>query len=162
MVVTRRTPPGNPGAGPQSGDSLSWWSYRAPVPSKPEASGHRPPLLVAVAALVALESLTLVAAAAYEVEGLLAGKEAVDPVAAGALAAVALLLAAGLAFCARGLLRGAAWSRSPVIVWQLLQLAAGLPAFSGGSAWLGVLIGLPPVLVLVGLFLRPVAAATSR
>ncbi|NAZ82804.1 hypothetical protein GTR02_13350 [Kineococcus sp. R8] len=130
--------------------------------TKPGASGRRPPLLVAVAVLVGLEALLLVAAAAYEARGLLTGAQAVDPVAAGVLAAMALLFAAALAFCARGLLQGAAWARSPVLVWQLLQLAAGLPAFSGGSAWLGVVIGLPPVLVLVGLFLRPVAAATSR
>jgi hypothetical protein len=136
--------------------------YGGSVPPKPGASGPRPPLLLVVAGLVGLEALLLVAAAAYEVEGLVAGEQAVDPVGAGALAATALLLAAALAFCARGLARGAAWSRSPILVWQLLQLAAGLPAFSGGSAWLGILIGLPPVLVLVGLFLRPVAAATSR
>lgn len=136
--------------------------YGGSVLPKRGPSGARPPLLLVVAALVGLEVLLLVAGAVYELEGLVVGKEAVDPVGAGALAATALVLAAGLAFCARGLARGAAWSRSPILVWQLLQLAAGLPAFSGGSAWLGVLVGVPPVLVLVGLFLRPVAAATSR
>ncbi|MFB9378694.1 hypothetical protein ACFFKU_06365 [Kineococcus gynurae] len=123
----------------------------------------RPPALTVVALLVVLEALLLVAAAVYEVWGLVrAPEEAFDPVAAAALAAMALLFAAGLLLCARGLRDCASWARSPVVVWQVLQLAVGIPAFGAGVWWAGVAIGLPAVLTLVGLFLPSVVAATRR
>ena len=110
---------------------------------------------------MALEALLLVAGAAYLVHGLLV-QDATAPIAAAALALTTLAFAAGVALCAHGLLQRATWARSPVLVWQLLQLAAGWPAFSGGSPWLGVLLVVPAVLVLVGLFLPPVSAQISR
>ncbi|WP_166610478.1 hypothetical protein [Kineococcus indalonis] len=110
---------------------------------------------------MALEALLLVAGAAYLVHGLVVDDAAV-PVGAAVLALTTLAFAAGVALCAHGLLQRATWARSPVLVWQLLQLAAGWPAFSGGSPWLGVLLVVPAVLVLVGLFLPPVSAQISR
>ena len=144
-------------------------SYRALVPStpgsaravQPAADEPRPPLLTAVAVLVLFEALLLVAAAGYLLHGLLV-EDATETPAAIALVAMALLFAVGVAFCARGLLQRATWARSPVVVWQLLQLAAGLPAFSGGAPWLGVVISLPAASVLVGLFVPSVSSALSR
>ncbi len=139
------------------------------VPDRPEprptpqrgGGSARPPLLTAVAALVALEAVLLVGGAAYLVHGLLV-EDAAAPVAAVALAATALVFAVAVAFCARGLLQRAGWARSPVLVWQVLQLAAGWPAVTGGSPWLGVLLVVPAVLVLVGLFLPAVSGQLSR
>ncbi|MCI2239768.1 hypothetical protein MO973_37635 [Paenibacillus sp. TRM 82003] len=133
-----------------------------PRPSSQRGGGPaRSPLLTAVAVTVVLEAVLLVAGAAYLVHGLLV-EDATEPVAAVVLALTTLAFAAGLALCAHGLLQRAAWARSPVLVWQLLQLAAGWPAFSGGSPWLGVLLVVPAALVLVGLFLPPVSAQLSR
>lgn len=111
--------------------------------------------------LVLVEALVLVAGAVYLVHGLVVdGSEA--PLAVVSVIVMALLLAAGIAFCGRGLLQRATWARSPVVVWQLLQVAAGLPAFSGGTPWIGVALVVPAVAVLVGLFLPSVSAQVGR
>ena len=135
-----------------------------PVPSQPSRPGggdRRSPLLTLLGVLVLLEAVLLVAGAAYLLHGLLV-EDAAEPVAAGFLVVTALLFAAGVAFCGRGLLQRATWARSPVVVWQLLELAAGLPAFSGGAPWLGLVLVLPAAVVLVGLFLPSVSAQISR
>lgn len=110
---------------------------------------------------MAFEGLLLVAAAVYVVHGLVT-EPATEPVAAVFLAVMALAFAAALVVCGRALLQRAGWARSPVVVWQVLQLAAGLPAFSGGAAWVGVVLVVPPVVVLVGLFVPSVSAEVSR
>lgn len=107
------------------------------------------------------EAGLLVVAAIYLLHGLLV-ENATEVPAAVALVGMALLFALALAFCGHGILQRASWARSPVVVWQLLELAAGLPAFSGGAAWVGVVVALPAVLVLVGLFLPSVSAEISR
>jgi hypothetical protein len=129
--------------------------------SHPAPAARRPPLLTLVGVLVLGEALILVAAAVYLLHGLLV-EDAAAPIAAIAMVAMALLFAVGVAFCGRGLLRRSIWARSPVIVWQLLELAAGVPAFSGGSPWVGLLLVLPALVVLVGLFAPSVSAQVSR
>jgi len=136
-----------------------------PVPSthstQPATDPPRTPLLTAIGVVVLLEALLLVGAAVYLVQGLVAqGSQA--PIAVVSLVVLALGFAAGVAFCGRGLLQRAAWARSPVVVWQLLQIAAGLPAFNGGTPWLGVLLVVPAVFVLIGCFLPSVAAQVGR
>ncbi|WP_432560765.1 hypothetical protein [Kineococcus sp. SYSU DK003] len=121
----------------------------------------RTPLLTLIAVLVLFEAALLVAGAVYLVHGLVVDGSSA-PVAVVSLVVTALLLAAGVAFCGHGLLRKAAWARSPVVVWQLLQLAAGLPAFSGGSPWLGLLLVAPALVVGVGLFLPSISAQVGR
>ena len=128
---------------------------------QPAASPHRSPLLTLVGVLVLFEALVLVAAAAYLLHGLLA-EDAAAPIAAAAMVVTTLVFAVAIGFCGRGLLHRATWARSPVVVWQLLQLAAGVPAFSGGSPWIGVALVLPAVVVLVGLFLPSVSEQVSR
>lgn len=135
------------------------------VPSAPTSKAAprspRPPLLTALAALVGLEALLLLAGAAYLVHGLVVeGSQA--PVAVLSVVVLALVLAAGVAFCARGLLDRAAWARSPLVVWQVMQLSAGVPAFSGGSPLLGLVLVVPAVAVGVGLFLPSVSEQIGR
>ena len=125
------------------------------------ASPARSPLLTVVGVLVLFEALVLVAAAAYLLHGLLV-EDAAAPIAAAVMVGTALVFAVAIGFCGRGLLHRAAWARSPVVVWQLLQLAAGIPAFSGGSPWIGTVLVLSAVVVLVGLFVPSVSAQVSR
>jgi hypothetical protein len=74
-----------------------------------------------------------------------------------------LVLAAGLAFCAAGLLRGRRWARTPSLVAQVVVFAIGvwLIAPSGQYLW-------GPLLVLTGaagaglLLSRPANAWISR
>ena len=108
-----------------------------------------------------VEALILVGAAVYLLHGLLV-EDAAAPIAAIAMVAMALVFAVGVGFCGWGLLQRATWARSPVVVWQLLELAAGVPAFSGGSPWVGVVLVVPAVVVLVGLFVPSVSAQVSR
>lgn len=132
----------------------------APPPQLP-TDPPRPPLLTAIAVLVGVEVLFLLAGGVYLVHGLVAdGSRA--PVAVVSLVLLALLLAAGLAFCGWGLLRRSTWARSPLLVWQLLQVAAGVPAFTGGAPWTGLVLVLPAVVVGVGLFTPRVSAQIGR
>ncbi|MEW1958448.1 hypothetical protein [Kineococcus sp. NPDC059986] len=129
----------------------------------PQAATHRPrpPLLTAIAVVVGFEALLLLAGAAYLVHGLVVeGSRA--PLAVVSVVVLAVAFAAGIAFCARGLLQRATWARSPLVVWQVLQVAAGLPAFSGGSPWLGAVLVVPAVAVGVALFLPSVSAEVGR
>ncbi|WP_380157950.1 hypothetical protein [Kineococcus sp. R86509] len=130
-------------------------------PSHPALTPRRSPLLTLVAALVIVEALILVGAAVYLLHGLLV-EDAAAPIAAIAMVVMALIFAVGVGFCGWGLLHRATWARSPVVVWQLLELAAGIPAFSGGSPWVGVVLVVPAVVVLVGLFVPSVSAQVSR
>jgi hypothetical protein len=54
------------------------------------------------------------------------------------LAAIGLVLGAGLAVCARGVLRGLRWARGPVLTWQLLQAGVAMPLSTSSSWWAGV------------------------
>jgi hypothetical protein len=55
-----------------------------------------------------------------------------------ALVCAALLVwAGGLALAARGLLAGRRWSRSPLVVSELLLLAVSVSLVQGGVRWLG-------------------------
>ncbi|GAA4966163.1 hypothetical protein GCM10023225_06480 [Kineococcus glutinatus] len=112
-------------------------------------------------ALVGFEALLALAGAAYEVRGLLVSR-ATEPGAAVALAASALLLAVALVLGARGLLAGRRGVRAPLLVWQVLQLAVGLPQFGGGTTWAGLLLSVPAALVLAGLFSRDVLPDPER
>jgi hypothetical protein len=75
------------------------------------------------------------------------------------LAALAVLWALALAWCARGLLRVRRWARSPVVLSQLLLLAVGVPLVQGPSGrWAGVLILVASV---VGLLAALAPASTA-
>ncbi len=86
----------------------------------------------AVALLVLAEAGLLIATGGYlavATFGVAADQRAAD----ATLAVIALIGGAGLAVVARGTAGGHAWSRSPVVVWQLLQAAtAWSSALPGG------------------------------
>ncbi len=103
-----------------------------------------------VAGAIGIEALLLAAYAVFVVVESLRGGSA-DRIGALVFAAVALALAAGLAAVATGVLRGARWSRSPALVWQVLQ---AFVAFSGTvEPWaVAVLLVVLAVAVALGLF----------
>jgi hypothetical protein len=97
----------------------------APEGTDGDEAARRPPLArLLVAAGVGLEAL-LVAVVAVSIAVTSATGSAQDRLGAAVLAITALALAAGLAAVAVGVLRGARWSRSPTLVWQVIQAAIG-------------------------------------
>jgi hypothetical protein len=109
---------------------------------------------VLVAAGLALEALA-VAVLAGGVVVVAVRDQAADRAGAIALGLTAVLLAAGLAAVAAGVARGAAWSRSPALVWQVLQLAVAVPGI-GAQPWLAVPAVVLAVAVGVGVLLDQV------
>jgi hypothetical protein len=83
-----------------------------------------PPARWLVTAGLALEA-ALVTALAVSVAVTSVTGSAQDRLGAAVLAVTALALAAGLAAVAVGVRRGARWSRSPALVWQVIQAAIG-------------------------------------
>lgn len=81
-----------------------------------------------------------------------------------ALAAVVAVIAVGLLFVARGVLRVAKWTRPAAVVWQIVQLFVGLQAAQGPGARydLAALLAIPAILVIVLFFTPSVTAAMRR
>jgi uncharacterized membrane protein (DUF2068 family) len=126
---------------------------------RPEPGGHgdgagaeaRPTTLLACAALVGLEALGLVvAAAAVAVE--LAVSSASDPLGAAVLAGLALVAGLGLALAARGLARRGRWARAPALVSNLILLPVGYGLVQSGLWYAGLPIMALGLAVLVLLF----------
>lgn len=91
------------------------------------------------------------------------GDDRVDGRGAVATAAFALAFAALLAAAGRGLLHGRRWARAPVITVQLLALLAiAAPMLTAGPRWAGALVAVLALVVVVGLFTRPVIERTTR
>ena len=112
-------------------------------------------------AIVAGEALLLLAGAAYLVWGLFT-QTATEAGAAVVLVLLAAGLAAGLLACARGLFHGRRAARSPVLVWQVLQLPAGLAQFSGGTLWAALVLTVPAVVAIAATFHRDVVGSLER
>ena len=114
-------------------------------------------LRLLVAGLVLLESAVLIGAAVILVVAALASAQSARPLPTGvqaalvALAAIAIIVGGGLAFCARGVTRGLRWTRGPVLTWQLLQAGVGMPLSTTGAWWAGV--PLLAVSVVVGVLI---------
>ena len=105
-----------------------------------------------VAALVLAEALLLTGAAVT-----LAVATARDPdehvLASVAVVVVALLIGGALAWCARGVLAGARWSRGPIVTWQLVQAGVAMPLLLSNAWWLGVplfMVGIAVVALVAG------------
>ena len=104
-------------------------------------------LRLLVAVLVAVEALVLVGLAVFlVVETFVA--TATEPGGAIALAALALILGAGLGACAYGLFRGWGWTRAPVVTWQLLQAGVAMPLSASERWYVGIPLLAVSVLVL--------------
>jgi hypothetical protein len=93
------------------------------------------------AAGLALETL-LMAALAVSVAVTSVTGSAQDQAGAAVLAVTAFALAAGLAAVTVGVQRAAGWSRSPALVWQVIQAAVG-------ALNVPVAVGLPLVVLAV-------------
>ncbi|HEX4698898.1 MAG TPA: hypothetical protein VH857_06000 [Actinomycetes bacterium] len=129
---------GRPGTGPGQ-------------PGEPDERGERATTLLACAALVGLESLgLLVAAAAVAVE--LAVSSASDPLGAAVLAGLALVAGLGLALAARGLARRGRWARAPALVSNLILLPVGYGLVQSGRWYAGLPVMAIGLAVLVLLF----------
>jgi hypothetical protein len=122
----------------------------------------RHPAVIALVALLLVESAALFAAAGFFVlELFIAEANSV----ATAIGVIVLLAGGGLwlALIARGVLRGQSWTRSAVVVAQVLLGAIAVGSFQGDDARpdLGIILFIPVVLALVLLFQKPVLAATA-
>ena len=121
---------------------------------------RRPPLLVAVVVLVALEAALLLGVAAVYAVRAVAGLA--DPLLVALVtAALAVVIGGFLLLASRGLWRGRRWARAPVVTWQLLQLAVSVQAVGGGARWGGGVLLAASVAVLAGLFTPAVVRATA-
>jgi hypothetical protein len=128
------------------------------APKPPKELGEAAPRSIRWAAVVVvLEALVLVVVAGYLAVRTVTGNAQSDRGAWG-LVVFALLGAALLAACARGLWRLASWSRGPVVAVQLLLAALGLSAaFSYEHPEVGI-----PMLVPVAVALYLLATPEAR
>jgi hypothetical protein len=95
------------------------------------------------AVLVGLQALALVAFAGFYVYELAIG-EGSDPARVLMSALLILLGGVALAVVCRGWVRGAAWPRTPTIVWNLLLLPVGIGLIQGNQwlvGWAVVAVG---------------------
>jgi hypothetical protein len=106
--------------------------------------GHTSGWIKGGAALVALEALALLALAVAAVATLHSNRLLLGATNAAFFCAYG----AGLAVCARGLLRLRSWSRGPVVLAQLIQLGIAWSFASRATAWLSVVLAVSAVLVL--------------
>lgn len=130
--------------------------------SEPRTSG-RPASLVALSALLFLESAALVVAAVVLILELLTQRPD-SVVTAVALIVLVALGAVFLAVVAVHALRGRYWIRGATMTWQILQILVAISSFQGvfGRADIGWALLIPAVLVIILLFTPGVRAATRR
>lgn len=118
-------------------------------PVFPAARGPR----IAVVALLSAQVAVLVGFAVAWLVSLARGTAAYPEAVVG-LAVFAVVAALLLVLCARGVWRAAAWTRAPVITFQLLLGVMGIEWIRGDAVALGVLAVVVAVVVIVAL-LRP-------
>jgi peptidoglycan/LPS O-acetylase OafA/YrhL len=104
----------------------------------------------AAAVVVGLEALALIAIGVSEAFHIDA-----DRVGLGITNVVFFLLYGGLLLlCARGLLGARSWSRSPIVLTQLIQLGVAWSFVGGETTWVAILLAVPALGVL-GVMLAP-------
>lgn len=124
-----------------------------------------PPLLIALAVLLALEAALMVAvvvwAALIVVAAHGAGNELAGDV---ALLVIAIVGALWVITAAAGMFRARPWTRGAAVMWQLIQLAVALGAFQGVTAVpaLGWVLLVPSVLGILLAVSPQVSAALRR
>lgn len=147
----------NPSKPGRDGDSSG------PPPGDARTGTHgRPPGILIIAVIVAVEATALLAAAGWYGSQLLTGA----PVLSfwGAVFTLGLLLAfsAWLYAVATFLFRGYRWPRAGALVAQLFTLTIGFPTMSGGYPLAGLAMVVPAVVAIVLLFDKRVISFTSR
>jgi hypothetical protein len=113
--------------------------------------GSRSGLRTAVVGLIALEAVAIAVAPVFLLIEAFGGNGENSRGFAIGVTAMALLIAAGLAVCARGVLRAERWTRGPVVTWQLLQGGVAMPVSASATWWIGV--PLLAVAVVVGVLM---------
>jgi hypothetical protein len=104
--------------------------------------------IVVAAALVFGEAVVLAALSVVELIALDGGRLAL-----GVTNAIFFLLyAAGLVFCARGLFRLSRWSRSPIVMSQLIQIGLAYSFYGNDTVWVAVILAVVAVAILAVLF----------
>jgi hypothetical protein len=109
------------------------------------------------AAIVAVESLALVAVSLSVLASSSGARAALDITTTVFFAAYAI----GLMVCARGLWLGRRWSRAPVVFTQLIQLGVAWSFASGSTLFVTVILVLAAGMVLA-LVLSPVSTEVFR
>lgn len=134
-------------------------TYAATMSVEPETPSRegiaRAPAAVLVAAvLVAVEGLALVLMAVAEFLALDGDRRAI----ALTTGAFFIVYGAALGGAASGLARLKTWSRSPIVLAQLIQLGVAWSFRGGTTWWVAVILAAAAVAVLVGVL----APATTR
>jgi len=133
------------------------------LPDTSVGQGRRPPALLALAAIVAVEAAGMAAAAVWLVVELLVD----TPQSYGSALALIVLAAAAAAFLVAivvGTLRRAAWIRGAVVTWQVVQVAVAVGAFQGTFARpdVGWLLLIPSVAAILLALAPSVTRALRR
>jgi hypothetical protein len=120
--------------------------------------------MVVIAIVLALEAMGLILVTVLVVVETMTSTAAAAVGAGVGLAVVAAVIAIGLIFAARGVLRAAKWTRPAAVVWQIVQLFVGLQAAQGpgGRYDLAALLAIPALVVIVLFFTPGVTAAMRR
>lgn len=120
-------------------------------------SGTARTLLIAAAAIVALEALTFIVLAVAE-----AAHISGDRVGLGVGTTLFLaVIGAGLLWAAWRVTEGDAWARSPLVFSQLIILGLAYN-LRGDPGWLAPAVAVPAVVALIALLSPPVTRALSR
>lgn len=106
-----------------------------------------PPPLIVAASLVAVEGGLLGLLALVELASLDTGRLTMGITTAVFFA----VYGAGLLACAWGLSRGAAWSRSPAVLTQLIQLGLAWSFRGGNTTWVAVSLAVVAGITLAGI-----------
>lgn len=124
--------------------------------------GRRPPLLIALAALLFAETALVLALVVWELVGLLTARP--DSYASAIALFVLGIITVGWGL-ATGIatLHGRGWIRASVVTWQVLQLAVAVGCFQGLYARpdLGWALLIPAVAGILLAVSKPVVQATS-
>jgi len=107
----------------------------------------QPAPLVVAASLVGIEGLLLLGYAVLELASISADRVAVALTTAVFFAAYAALLLA----CARAVLRGRSWARSPIVLTQLIQLGLAWSFRDGSTLVVAIVLAVAALVVLAGM-----------